>query len=294
MLGATSSRAASVPEIKVALARRPAQEWGEPFTRRAGAGILREKMDESEVKLAILAAILSLGSAMFVAIYMDNRTRWREKRAAAMVVIGELKAFEVFADAMARLKDDCAKRVGEIENEIARRLGAGLIPRSGGPSLFVGVAEGVADSIRVRPQLSDLFMQSAGRIMDTDDEFVWAHINVFIQSAQAAQRLFHFEAARAEAEVERLRHPPRWGSVLRPRFDFDALNSVQLQQAAKHARYARKHIDAVILSRCAFHNRVLRRAWTPEMREKRYREEGLREEGLSTELPKPDPRDGTA
>ena len=151
--------------------------------------------------------------------------------------------------------------------------------------------------MRVRPQLSDLFMQSAGRIMDTDDEFVWAHINVFIQAVLAAQRLLHFEAARVEAEVDRLRGTTRTlpsVSTLRPRFDFDALNPDQLQQAAKHARYARKHLDAVILSPCAFHNRMLRRAWTPEMCEKRYREEGLREQGLETEMSKPDPCDGTA
>jgi hypothetical protein len=252
-------------------------------------------MDESDVKLAILAAALSIGSGVIVAVVMDHRARWREKRAAAMVVLGELKAFEVFAEAMASLAEQCLQMMVPINEAVLRRLDAGMPPR--GPSVYLPVAEAVRESVRARPQLSDLFIQSAGKVMDTDDEFVWAHINVFIQAALASQRLLNFEAVRVESEVEKLRGTTRTllsVSTLRPRFDFDALNPKLLQQAADHAKYARKHIDAVILSRCAFHNRVLRRAWTPEMREKRYVEEGLREEGLQTEMPKPDPCDGTA
>ena len=252
-------------------------------------------MDEKDIKLAIFAAVLSLFSALFAAIYVDYRARWREKRAAAMVVIGELKAFEIFAEAMAALRDLYLRSAQSGSQRLESRISQGQpSPRT---SVFLPAAEAVLESVRVRPQLSDLFMQSAGRIMDTDDEFVWAHINVFIQAALAAQRLLNIEVVCVEAEVGRLSGPTRtspWPGMLHPNFNFEALNPRQLQQAAKHARYARKHIDAVILSRCASHNRVLRMAWTPEMREKRYLEEGLREEGGSTEMPKPDPCDGTA
>lgn len=217
---------------------------------------------------AALAALLALASALYVA----YDARWRDKRAAAFAVLGELKTFEVFAESMATLQSRYLEEAQRIETRWERRLSAGMKLSHHD---YVPLAQWLRNTVAIRPKLSPLFHQSSARIMDVDT-MLWAHLQVFVQAVEAAERLLDFAQRKVDDELSRFSNQSGF-QRLRPHFDFGSFNPDQLQLAAKHAAFARQHIGEVLLDRWAFHHRMLRKQWAPEEREAREIKEGLRE-----------------
>ncbi len=217
---------------------------------------------------ATIAALLALVSALYVA----YDARWRDKKAAAFAVLGELKAYEIFAESMATLQRRYLEQAQQIETRWQGKLGAGskLTHHD-----YIPLAEWLRDGVAIRPKLSPLFHQSSAKIMDVDP-MLWAHLQVFAQAVEAAGHLLDAAQRKVEQELEHFRNQ-KGLKRLRPHFDFDSLNPHQLQVAAKHAGFAIQHIEEVILHTWAFHHRMLRKQWSPEVREAREINEGLRD-----------------